>query len=234
VALNRRFFASALKTAARLPLRFSLSSLFIVVTLAALVMAWNISAQGSAPIHTDRELGMAIFGIGYFQVTMPNGQICYTRCGHFSLNGNGQIVAGRSDDEILLEPSIGTPQDMAKLLIPPDGLVRVRNSNGGSWNRVGQIQLVRFVNPDGLIRVAPDIWEETESSGPPLSTEPGKDGTGFVYQGWLEPTAGPPREQLRFQLELFGAGAMALWVVVQNRGMRNELSAIRRKLEIAT
>ena len=196
-------------------------------------MAWNVSSQGSVPIHTGRELDLAVFGIGYFQITMPNGQICYTRYGKFSLNSNGQIVIGRPEDDIKILHEISVPQDCKRILISPDGLVRAEQGKAGTFSNVGKVELARFVSPDGLVRVAPDIWGETEASGPPLTTDPGDNGTGFVYQGWLEPAAGPPREQLRYQLALVSAGSLVFWVVFQNRGLRSELSAIRQKLEVA-
>ena len=164
------FLVGIQKIAARLPLRFSLSSLFIVVTAAALVMAWNVSSQGSVPIHTGRELDLAVFGIGYFQFTMPNGQICYTRYGKFSLNSNGQIVIGRPEDDIKILHEISVPQDCKRILISPDGLVRAEQGKAGTFSNVGKVELARFVSPDGLVRVAPDIWGETEASGPPLTT----------------------------------------------------------------
>ncbi len=228
----RQLVGHTLRNAVRLPVRFSLSSLFIVVAAAALIMAWNISAQGSVPIHTGRELDLAVFGIGYFQVTYPNGQIYYTRNGHFSLNPNGQIVSGRSEDDLQIEQSISVPQDCNQIHISRTGLVRVRQGKSGMWSQVGQIGVVRFVNPEGLTQIGPDMWGETETSGPPLAADPGNEGTGFVYQGWLEPTSGPPREQLRNQLALVSVMSLAIWIVIQNRGMRRELNLLRQKLEV--
>ena len=200
MAVTRRIFARTRHALARLPLRFSLSGLFIVVSVAALVMAWNVSSQGSVPIHTGRDLDAAIFGVGYFQVTMPNGQVCYTRSGHFAINCNGQLVVGRPEDNILIQPNISFPQDCTHFLITPDGTVQTQQAKSGNWQCLGQIQLARFMGSGGLTEVAPDVWEDSNVSGPALTTDPGKNGAGFIYQGWVEPTAGPSREQLRYQL----------------------------------
>ncbi len=228
VSNNRRFLTIIRRASSRL--RFSLSSLLIVVTAAALVMAWNVSSPGSVPIRTGRELDIAIFGIGHFQFTMPNGQICYTRHGHFSLNRNGQIVIGRPEDDVHIQPELNLPQDWKRVLVTPTGLVQVQQGGAGTWSNIGQIELVRFSNTEALAQVAPDMWGETDNSGSPLSTNPGDNGTGFVCQGFLEPPAGPPREQLRYQLALFAAGSLGFWVIVQNRALRHDLTLLKTRL----
>src|SRR5207247_870634 len=42
--------------------------------------------------QTGGPLDLAIQGGGFFQVTLPNGQIGYTRAGSFHLSGDGQVV----------------------------------------------------------------------------------------------------------------------------------------------
>ena len=51
---------------------------------------------------------------------------------------------------------------------------------------MGQIELVRFVNPAGLSSLGRNLYVETAASGPPMVSTPGLDGFGTLAQGWLE------------------------------------------------
>jgi len=52
-------------------------------------------------------LDISIEGDGFFQVTLPDGTIAYTRDGSWHLDGDGQIV---TSDGYLLEPQITIPR----------------------------------------------------------------------------------------------------------------------------
>ncbi len=52
---------------------------------------YRITEQGT-PQRTDNRYDLAVDGRGYFQITLPSGEIGYTRAGNFSLNGEGQLV----------------------------------------------------------------------------------------------------------------------------------------------
>ena len=43
---------------------------------------------------TERSLDMAIEGNGFFQISLPDGSIGYTRTGSFSVDQDGQLVTG--------------------------------------------------------------------------------------------------------------------------------------------
>src|SRR5258708_12968837 len=47
--------------------------------------------QGSV-LQTQGNLDMSITGLGFFQVTMPDGTISYTRDGSFSMDSQGNVV----------------------------------------------------------------------------------------------------------------------------------------------
>lgn len=64
-------------------------------------------AQGS-PQQTDRPLDLMIDGNGFFQVTIEDGRIGYTRAGNFTLNADGEIVLA-NDQGRRLEPNITIP-----------------------------------------------------------------------------------------------------------------------------
>ena len=103
--------------------------------------------------QTNRPLDWSIVGDGLFQVTDPSGQILYTRAGNFGVNANGQIVTSSASDGRLLEPAITIPQDTVGIVVSPEGLVSVQQAGTPQLQQVGQIQLARFVNPQGLLKL---------------------------------------------------------------------------------
>ena len=152
-------------------------------------------AQGAFE-QTNRPLDWAIVGDGLFQVTDPSGQILYTRAGNFGVNANGQIVTSSASDGRLLEPAITIPQDTVGIVVSPEGLVSVQQAGTPQLQQVGQIQLARFVNPQGLLKLGENLFQETVSSGPPLQGNPGTVGLGQIRQNALENSNVNPVNQL--------------------------------------
>jgi len=133
--------------------------------------------------NTENPLDVAILGRkGFFQVTMPDGTIAYTRDGAFSLDETGNIVTSNG---FLLDPNIQIPQDATAVNISEEGFVTVIQP-GNQTNEVGQIQLADFVNPAGLAAMGKNLFAQTEASGPPVTSNPGQDGIGYLQQGFLE------------------------------------------------
>ena len=84
--------------------------------------------QGSFK-DTGRELDVAIEGNGFYQVTDQNtGEILYTRAGNFSINANGDLVAGSATTGRLIEPSFNFPPDTTNIVISPEGIVQIRQA----------------------------------------------------------------------------------------------------------
>lgn len=137
---------------------------------------------------TDKELDWRINGPGFFQVrSIFNGTpiVAYTRAGNFIQNPDGTIVLGNSLGTPL-EPPITLPADTTQVAVSASGEVRVRQTGSETLNTVGQIQLARFVNPEGLLQIGNTLYAETDASGPPFVGDPQTDGMGAVYQGQLE------------------------------------------------
>lgn len=132
--------------------------------------------------QTGNALDLAIEGDGFFQITLPDGQIGYTRDGSFTLNRDGIIVTA---DGFPLEPEITIPEDSINITVGTDGTVSVTLSDG-TIDEVGQIELARFINPSGLLSQGRNLFRETESSGDPILSQPGEEGAGTLRQGFLE------------------------------------------------
>ncbi len=137
---------------------------------------------------TERPLDIRIDGNGFFQVrTVQDGDqiTAYTRAGNFVRNSVGNIVLGNSSGDIL-EPPITIPDDTVEVTIGRNGEIRVRQQGSSTLNTVGQIEMARFVNAEGLKQIGRNLYVETDASGPPVTGNPETDGLGATVQGALE------------------------------------------------
>jgi flagellar basal-body rod protein FlgG len=131
---------------------------------------------------SNNPLDVAIQGEGFFQVRKVDGTILYTRDGSFKLNSEGNLVTSSG---YLLDPEIALDENSVGVVIGKDGAVELQQSDG---NRVpvGNIQLVRFLNPGGLLALGDNLYGETPESGKPILGNPGFDDFGELQQGYLE------------------------------------------------
>jgi flagellar basal-body rod protein FlgG len=133
---------------------------------------------------TGNPLDMAIQGLGFFQVTLPDGQIAYTRSGTFHLDAQGNIVTANGNQ---LQPSITIPANATTVTIGSDGTISVTESGQTAAQQVGSIQLAMFPNPGGLNSVGNNLYLATTASGDPIVGAPGaSEGMGTIQQGMLE------------------------------------------------
>ena len=132
--------------------------------------------------NTGRPLDVAITGDGFLQVTLPNGDLRYTRDGSLQINANGELVTSTG---YILEPSITIPSDAVSVSIEKDGGVNVTDPSG-TLSVVGILQLARFQNPSGLSSEGDNLYVETPASGTPITGTPGEDAFGTIQNGFLE------------------------------------------------
>lgn len=142
----------------------------------------KIFTKGSLQI-TDQPLDLAINGRGFFQITMPDGTVSYTRDGTFHINDAGVVV---NVNGYPLEPQITIPELTNQLTISKDGIVQATMFGDPTPQDLGQIETVDFINPAGLQAVGGNLYFETVSSGAPIVGVPSEGGFGTVEQGALE------------------------------------------------
>ncbi len=134
--------------------------------------------------QTSNPLDIAINGQGFFQIQMPDGTLAYTRDGAFQKDSTGQIVTSSGYP---LSPAMTIPQDATSVTIARDGVVTVvQGSAMNTPTQIGNIQVANFVNVGGLQSVGENLFVETASSGTPTPNTPGTNGTGVLYQGYVE------------------------------------------------
>jgi flagellar basal-body rod protein FlgG len=146
--------------------------------------------------QTNGVLDLAIEGRGFFKVTDPSGEVLYTRSGNFSLNANGQMVLGSASTGRLIEPPIVIPNDAQGIVISADGKVQVQQFNNPNLTQVGTIELINFVNPEGLLKRGENLYSETNSSGAAQTGVAGQNGFGLIRQNSLEASNVEPVSEL--------------------------------------
>ncbi|MCP4247626.1 MAG: flagellar basal-body rod protein FlgG [bacterium] len=170
----------------------------IQVGLGVQVSGTQLNFQPGPRDQTDNPLDLAIEGEGFFQVmAIDNGSpvVAYTRAGNFTRNAEGNLVLGTSEGP-RLEPTITIPDDATQTNIGRNGEVRVKQPGSSVLATVGQVELARFVNPEGLKQIGRNLYVETDSSGVPLTGNPQEDGLGALQQATLEGSNVDPVREL--------------------------------------
>ncbi|HEX8471917.1 MAG TPA: flagellar basal-body rod protein FlgG [Brevundimonas sp.] len=143
---------------------------------------YRITEQGT-PSNTGNTYDVAVDGKGYFQITLPSGEIGYTRAGNFSLSPEGNLV---TEDGYAVEPAITIPQNTTDVSISKTGQVSAIIDGQTDPQIVGQLELANFFNEAGLEAVGDNLLMETAASGPATVAAPGEPGFGQLLQGYTE------------------------------------------------
>jgi flagellar basal-body rod protein FlgF len=146
----------------------------------------NISSTG-AP------LDLAINGKGFFTVATPQGNR-YTRDGHFSLNGAGQIV---TTDGYAIQGEGG-----AITVTPTDGDIHVAQDGtissvvNGTLNQLGKLKLTDFADEGSLNKEGANLYNTSQA---------GTASTASVIQGALESSNVQPVLEISKMIEVMRA-----------------------------
>lgn len=132
---------------------------------------------------TSGPLDIAIQGRGYLQITLPTGQIAYTRDGSLQIGFDGSLV---TNDGFAVTPTINIPQNATSITINQSGEVSVTIPNQTASQLLGQLQTTNFINEAGLQAIGNNLFLETAASGAAVVGAPGQDGLGTILQGFLE------------------------------------------------
>ena len=135
--------------------------------------------------QTSNPLDLVIQGNGFFQVTLPSGELAYTRAGQFQMSREGSLVDANGN---LLSPQITLPAERARdhhrdrrhrELHACPVRPRRRRLDRSSW-------LVSSI-PPGLNSLGQNLYQPTFASGDPVLGNPGgQEGMGTLLQGYTE------------------------------------------------
>lgn len=146
------------------------------------VATQRVFEQGSLN-GTENPLDWAIQGEGFFQIELPDGGTAYTRDGSFKMSSDGTIVTSSG---FFLSPRITVPEGATNLSVSQDGRVSVVLQGEVNHTEIGQLELVRFINPSGLKSLGGNLYLETDASGEPIVSLPGEEDTGTIAQNYVE------------------------------------------------
>ena len=131
---------------------------------------------------SGNQLDMALQGEGFFQIRKADGTIVYTRDGAFKVSSEGTLV---TPSGYVLEPGVKVNGDTAAVQVSKDGIISMTETNGETVE-AGRLELVKFVNPAGLLALGNNLFGETQASGQPIIGTPGSNGFAEVHQGFSE------------------------------------------------
>jgi len=150
---------------------------------------------GTSPVATTRQfvmgelqntgnaLDLAIEGNGFFQITMPDGTIGYSRDGSFKMSADGQMTTSNG---YYVFPEITVPDDAEAISVGFDGVVSATIVGQTDPQELGQLELAKFINPAGLEAIGHNLYRQTAASGDPIVGGGGEEGLGTIGQGYLE------------------------------------------------
>ncbi len=141
----------------------------------------KIFEQGPSRI-TGNPLDIMVEGQGFIPVQRPNGEIAYTRHGAFHRDAQGRMML---TDGSQIVPNVVLPTNAIAITITPNGEIKATLPNAEE-SVLGQIQLVSFVNEQGLMGIGNNLHRATPATGAPIQGIPGEDGLGNIGQGALE------------------------------------------------
>jgi flagellar basal-body rod protein FlgG len=131
--------------------------------------------------ETGNTLDLAIEGLGFFEVELPDGSTAYTRDGSFKVDGDGSLVTSSGN---LLLPEIMLPPEATDITVSPDGMVSYKLD--GETMEGDLITLVTFSNPAGLEAMGRNLYRDTGSAGEVMmGLIPGEE-CGTLASGYLE------------------------------------------------
>jgi flagellar basal-body rod protein FlgG len=139
-------------------------------------------SQGSLQ-QSNNNLDVAIQGNGFFQLTMPDGTIGYTRDGAFQLDNAGRLV---NSSGLLVSGGITVPANASNFTVAQNGTVTVTVPGNTAPQTIGTITTASFINPAGLEPKGQNIYAETAASGQPNAGTPNANGLGSLMQGFVE------------------------------------------------
>ena len=112
-----------------------------------------------------------------------DGSRAYARGGTLKVNADGLLATQAG---IPLKPAISVADNVEGLAVSSTGRVQARVAGQAAPVDLGQLELVRFANPQGLLPQGGNVYRATDASGEPIAARAGEEGAGTLAQGFLE------------------------------------------------
>jgi flagellar basal-body rod protein FlgF len=141
--------------------------------------------------NTGAPFDVAINGSGYFTVQTAQGQR-YTRNGHFTLDGSGQLVTSNGDPVQGDGGAITITPDDGDIHIAADGTVS--SIINGQPNQIGKLKIVEFSNQQSLIKEGDSLYSTSQTANDATAST--------VKQGMLESSNVKPVIEISHMIEV--------------------------------
>jgi flagellar basal-body rod protein FlgG len=132
---------------------------------------------------TDAPMDIAILGDGFLELAMADGSRAFARGGSLKVNADGLLATQAG---VPFKPSLAIPDNAESVIVSSTGRVQARVPGQSTPVDVGQLELVRFGNAQGLLAQGDNVYRATDASGDAIAARPGEDGAGTLAQGFLE------------------------------------------------
>jgi flagellar hook protein FlgE len=147
---------------------------------------WSWSASGDGATGTGTATfdadGQYVSGSGTINLPSINGSAAMT----FDLDLSGMTqLATSSDISILNQDGLAAGAFSTFYVTPENGEIYGVYSNGME-QLIGQLALASFVNPNGLLRLGQNMYQQGVNSGDPAIGAPGDGSRGSVVSSYLE------------------------------------------------
>ena len=133
--------------------------------------------------NTGNPMDVAVQGEGFLEVALPEGARGYVRGGTLKVNTDGLLATQAGHP---LKPNIFVPENAEALLLSPTGRLQARLPGQATPVELGQLEVVRFPHPQGLVSEGANTYRATDAAGDPAVARPGEEGMGRLAQGFLE------------------------------------------------
>ena len=144
--------------------------------------------------QTGATYDVAIAGKGFFAVQTPNG-LRYTRDGHFSLDGNGNLVTSEGHQVQGDGGAITITPNDGQISISPDGTIS--SVVNGVGNQLGKLKVVDFADTRAMTKEGANLYSTTQTATAPDTVN--------LRQGALESSNVQPVIEISHMIEVMRA-----------------------------
>ncbi len=133
--------------------------------------------------QTENPLDVAIQGVGFFGITVGD-QTLYTRDGAIKIDASGNLVT--ADGNLYLGAEAISDPNAYDINIAKDGTITYQIPGDDTAQEAGKLQVFKFMNPAGLLKVGKNLYQATANSGEAQEWDSEDDSTTSIQSGYLE------------------------------------------------
>lgn len=148
------------------------------------VTPWSVlSIDGQGKLEaTGNPQDIAIDGPGFIELIGPGGKTLLWRGGTLRVLEDGALATAGGQQ---LKAGISVPLDAKALRIDAEGKVFATQAGDANETQIGEISLVRVVDPSAIERLDGGVYGLNDEAGVTAGS-PGEDGLGSLVQSSLE------------------------------------------------